>query len=71
MLAREQVVEAKALRSQSWSISAIARHSGVTRVTVRRYLSGEAVAGERARSVPDPLWGPCRSQFVLVSRRAT
>lgn len=54
MLAWEQVVEAKALRSQGWSISAIARHLGVTRVTVRRYLSGEAVPGERARSVPDP-----------------
>ena len=54
MLAWEQVVEAKALRSQGWSISAIARHLGVTRVTVRRYLSGEATPGERARSVPDP-----------------
>jgi transposase len=54
MLAWEQVVEAKALRSQGWSISAIARHLGVTRVTVRRYLSGEATPGERSRSVPDP-----------------
>jgi hypothetical protein len=54
MLAWEQVVEAKALRSQGWSISAIARHLGVTRVTVRRYLSGDAVPGERVRSAPDP-----------------
>jgi transposase len=54
MLAWEQVVEAKALRTQGWLISAIARHLGVTRVTVRRYLSGEATPGERSRSVPDP-----------------
>lgn len=30
-------MEARALRSQGWSISAIARHLDVTRVTVRRY----------------------------------
>jgi transposase InsO family protein len=41
MLAWELVVEAEALRKQGWTISAIARHLGVTRVTVRQYLSGE------------------------------
>jgi hypothetical protein len=30
-------VEAEALRKQGWTISAIARHLGVTRVTVRQY----------------------------------
>lgn len=54
MLAWELVVEAQALRSQGWSISAIARHLGVSRVTVRGYLSGERTPGVRARSVPDP-----------------
>ena len=63
MLAWEQVVEAKALRSQGWSISAIARHLGVTRVTVRRYLSGEAVPGQRARPGPDPF-----EQFAEYAR---
>ncbi|HEX9499151.1 MAG TPA: helix-turn-helix domain-containing protein [Mycobacterium sp.] len=53
MLAWELVVEAQALRSQGWTVSAIARHLGVTRVTVRRYLSGEATPGVRARSAPD------------------
>ena len=54
MLAWELVVEAQALRSQGWTVSAIARHLGVTRSTVRRYLSGEQSPGMRARSAPDP-----------------
>jgi transposase len=54
MLAWELVVEAQALRSQGWSISAIARHLGVTRVTVRRYLNGECTPGQRARTRLDP-----------------
>jgi len=53
MLAWELVVEAEALRKQGWTISAIARHLGVTRSTVRRYLSGEQTPGVRASSVPD------------------
>ena len=40
--------------SQGWTVSAIARHLGVTRVTVRRYLSGEQTPGVRASSAPDP-----------------
>jgi transposase len=54
MLAWELVVEAQALRSQGWTVSAIARHLGVTRSTVRRYLSGEQTPGMGARSAPDP-----------------
>jgi transposase len=54
MLAWESYVEAQALRAQGWTISAIARHLGVTRLTVRRYLSGERVPGQRARTAPDP-----------------
>jgi len=54
MLAWESYVEAKALQAQGWTISAIARHLGVTRVTVRRYLKGERTPGQRARSVADP-----------------
>jgi transposase len=53
MLAWELVVEVQALRSQGWTVSAIARHLGVSRLTVRRYLSGEQTPGVRARSVPD------------------
>jgi transposase len=54
MFAWEALVEAQALRGQGWSISAIARHLGVTRLTVRRYLNGERVPGRRARSTADP-----------------
>ena len=54
MLAWEALVEAQALRAQGWSISAIARHLEVTRLTVRRYLNGERAPGQRARSTADP-----------------
>ena len=54
MLSWESNVEVHALRSQGWSISAIARHVGATRVTVRRYLSGQRVPGQRSRSTVDP-----------------
>src|ERR671924_448052 len=53
MLAREEHVEAHALRARGWSISAIARHLGRDRKTVRAYLSGERVPGVRRRAVAD------------------
>jgi transposase len=46
-------VEVHALRSRGWSISAIARHTGRDRKTVRAYLNGDRVPGVRARAV-DP-----------------
>ncbi|MGH2827313.1 MAG: Mu transposase domain-containing protein [Actinomycetota bacterium] len=49
MLTREEEVEANALRKRGWSISAIARHLGRDRATVRRHLSGEREAGMRRR----------------------
>jgi transposase len=53
MLSREDDVEAHALRARGWSISAIARHLNKDRKTVRGYLSGERVAGERKPVGPD------------------
>lgn len=47
-------MEIAALRKQGWSISAIARHVGHDRKTVRRYLGGDAEAGVRVRSTEDP-----------------
>ena len=38
-------VEIHALRMQGWSISAIARHTGRDRKTVRAYLSGDRAEG--------------------------
>ncbi len=59
MLTWENDVDAHALRRQGWTISSIARHLGNDRKTIRAYLSGERVAGERASAGPDPL-GPVR-----------
>ena len=54
MLAQEEYVEVHALRKRGWSISAIARHLGRDRKTVRAHLSGERVPGQRAASELDP-----------------
>ena len=54
MLTPEGDVEIASLRKRGWSISAIARHVGHDRKTVRAYLSGERQPGERRRSAPDP-----------------
>ena len=54
MFTGNEDMEATALREQGWSISAIARHLGRDRKTVRAHLNGERVAGERRRAEPDP-----------------
>ncbi len=64
MLTREDDVDAHALRRQGWTISAIARHLGHDRRTIRDYLNGKRVAGERAAGTDDPL-GP----FVAYLRQ--
>lgn len=53
MLTQEEDVEIHALRKQGWSISAIARHTGRDRKTVRSYLTGD-LAGVRVRAEEDP-----------------
>ena len=47
MLTREEDIDVHALRRQGMSISAIARHLGRDRMTIRAYLNGERVAGVR------------------------
>ncbi|MGH3433419.1 MAG: Mu transposase domain-containing protein, partial [Thermocrispum sp.] len=42
------------LRKQGWTISAIARHLGHDRKTIRDYLEGKRIPGERASSRVDP-----------------
>ena len=54
MLALEEYVEVHALRRRGWSISAISRHLGRDRKTVRAYLLDERVPGERAPAERDP-----------------
>jgi transposase len=53
LLSWEADVEIHALRAQGWTISAIARHVGADRKTVRAYLSGVRTPGVRARGTPD------------------
>ena len=55
MLSTGEDVEAHALRKRGWSISAIARHVGHDRKTVRDYLEGRREPGVRQRQGPDPL----------------
>lgn len=57
MLTQEDDVDVHALARQGWTISAIARHLGHDRKTIRGYLSGGRTAGARAASTEAPL-GP-------------
>ena len=55
MISRGEDVEAQALRRRGWSISAIARHLGRDRKTIRADLNGEREPGVRHSSRPDAL----------------
>lgn len=67
MLTQEDDVDAHALRKRGWTISAIARHLGHDRKTIRAYLNDERAAGVRAPAGED-LFGPfveyCRARLV-------
>jgi transposase len=66
MLTLEEDVDAHALRRQGWTISAIARHLGRDRKTIRAYLNGEQVPGQRRQS-PDafvPFLEYCRQRLA-------
>jgi transposase len=53
MLTPEEDMEISSLSKRGWSISAISRHTGRDRKTVRAYLSGKRQPGVRVRSEPD------------------
>ncbi|AXG14328.1 IS21 family transposase [Intrasporangium calvum] len=53
MLTREEDIDVHALRRRGWTISAIARHLGRDRKTIRAYLAGRE-PGVRKPSRPDP-----------------
>lgn len=55
MLTQGEDVEAHALAGRGWSISAIARHLGRDRKTVRTYLSGRRSPGVRRSAALDPI----------------
>ena len=67
MLTQEDDVDAHAFRKRGWSISAIARHLGHDRKTIRAYLNGGRVAGVRAPGgvgLFDPFVDYCRERLV-------
>ena len=66
MLTQEDDIDAHALRRRGWSISAIARHLGRDRKTIRAYLSGERTAGVRAPAGAD-VFAP----FASTARRGS
>ncbi len=54
MLTWEDDVEIHALHKRGWTISAIARHTGRNRRTVRNYINGVTTPGVRKRAGEDP-----------------
>ncbi len=66
MLTEEDDVEIHALAARGWSVSAIARHTGRDRKTVRRYLAGDGgrQRRERAESCLEPWRGYLAARFV-------
>jgi transposase len=54
MLTWEEDVESHALHKRGWTISAIARHTGRNRRTIRNYLNGTTTPGVRKPAGEDP-----------------
>ena len=54
MLTREDDIDVHALRRQGLTITAIARHLGIDRKTIRTYLAGDRQTGVRAHTVAGP-----------------
>jgi transposase len=65
MLTQENDVEIHALHARGWNQSAISRHTGRDRKTVRKYLAaGQAPPRERAASCLEPWRGYIAARFV-------
>jgi transposase len=66
MLTQEDDVEIHALRARGWTVSAIARHTGRDRKTIRRYLKGDGGRQRRrsAASCLEPFGGYITERFV-------
>jgi transposase len=67
MLTPGEDMEISALKKRGWSISAIARHVGHDRKTVRAYLCGEREVGVRTAAESDPFdrFGPYVRQRLV------
>ena len=64
MLTEEDDVEIHALARRGWSVSAIARHTGRDRKTVRKYLQGPRPLREPAASCVEPFRDYLLARFV-------
>lgn len=64
MLTEEDDVEIHALARRGWSVSAIARHTGRDRKTVRKYLTGPRPQREPAPSCVEPFRDYLVARFV-------
>lgn len=64
MLTEEDDVEIHALARRGWSVSAIARHTGRDRKTVRKYLKGPRAVREPAPSCLEPFREYLVARFV-------
>ncbi|MDQ2897424.1 MAG: IS21 family transposase [Actinomycetota bacterium] len=64
MLTQENDVEIHALHARGWNQSAISRHTGRDRKTVRKYLTVGEVVRERAASCLEPWRGYIAARFV-------
>ena len=64
MLTQEDDVEIHALARRGWSVSAIARHTGRDRKTVRRYLAQRQTGRELAPSCLEPFRPYLEARFV-------
>jgi len=64
MLTQENDVEIHALAARGWNQSAISRHTGRDRKTVRKYLAAGVVVRERAASCLEPWRAYIAERFV-------
>jgi IstB-like ATP binding protein len=64
MLTEEDDVEIHALARRGWSVSAIARHTGRDRKTVRKYLAGPAAQREPPASCLEPFRDYLAARFA-------
>ncbi|MGI8903595.1 MAG: hypothetical protein ACR2IP_08065 [Solirubrobacteraceae bacterium] len=64
MLTEENDVETHALHARGWSQSAISRHTGRDRKTIRRYLAGEEPGRDRGPSCLEPFRVYIVARFV-------
>ena len=64
MLTQEEDVEIHALRRRGWSLSAIARHTGRDRKTIRRYLAGQGPGRGPAPSALEPYRDYVEARFT-------